>query len=137
MLEYAKQNGFKSISTTSSGYFAGKEICSDTKYIYATIPQWLGLIQNAEFVATTSFHGVAFCLIMHTNFIYFPLKGTYSRGNSRVVSLLESLGIPEKKFSDNMTVKQCIESPIDWNVVEAKLTVRKDKSIKFLNNNLL
>ncbi len=134
--KYTNQHGFRSISTTSSGYFPGKEICPNTEYIYATIPQWLGLIQNAEFVATTSFHGVAFCLIMHKNFIYFPLKGTHSRGNSRVISLLDSLGLHEKIFNDNMTIKQCIEYPINWDVVEAKLSKKKSESIKFLNNNL-
>lgn len=136
LLDYANRHGFKSISTTSSGYFIGKEMCSNTEYVYATVPQWLGYIQNAEFVATTSFHGVAFCLIMHTNFIYFPLKGIHSRGNSRVVSLLDSLGLHEKIFSDNMTVKQCIEYPIDWNMVEAKLNVKKNASISFLENSL-
>lgn len=136
LLEYATLRGFKSVSTTSSGYFMGQEICSKTKYVYATIPQWLGLIQNAEFVATTSFHGVAFCLIMHTNFIYFPLNGTHSRGNSRVVSLLDSLGLHEKVFSDNITVKQCIEYPIDWNTVEMKLCGKKKTSINFLKNSL-
>ena len=136
LLDYANQYGFKSISTTSSGYFIGKEICLNTEYVYATIPQWLGYIQNAEFVATTSFHGIAFCLIMHTNFVYFPLKGIHSRGNSRVVSLLDSLGLHEKIFRDAMTIKQCIEHPIDWNKVEAKLNVKKNASISFLENSL-
>lgn len=136
LLDYTNRHGFKSISTTSSGYFIGKEICSNTKYVYATIPQWLGYIQNAEFVATTSFHGVAFCLIMHTNFVYFPLKGIHSRGNSRVVSLLESLGLHEKIFRDAMTIKQCIEYPVDWNKVEAKLNVKKNDSVNFLENSL-
>ena len=134
LLDYANRHGFKSVSTTSSGYFIGKEICSNTEYVYATIPQWLGYIQNAEFVATTSFHGVVFCLIMHTNFIYFPLKGTHSRGNSRVVSLLDYLGLHEKIFDGNMTIKQCIERPIDWNKVRAKLNIRKNDSINFLEN---
>lgn len=136
LLDYANQHGFKSISTTSSGYFIGKEICSNTEYVYATIPQWLGYIQNAEFVATTSFHGVAFCLIMHTNFIYFPLKGVHSRANSRVISLLDYLGLHEKIFDGNMTIKQCIEHPIDWNKIEAKLNVKKNASISFLENSL-
>lgn len=136
LLDYANLRGFKSVSTTSSGYFIGKEICSNTEYVYATIPQWLGYIQNAEFVATTSFHGVAFCLIMHTNFIYFPLKGVHSRANSRVISLLDYLGLHEKIFDGNMTIKQCIEYPIDWNKIEAKLNVKKNASISFLENSL-
>lgn len=133
---YACKHGLKSISTTSSGYFMGKEICSNTQYVYATIPQWIGYIQNAEFVATTSFHGVVFCLILHTNFIYFPLKGIHSRGNSRAISLLESLGLHDKIFGNNMTIEQSIEHTIDWNMVEEKLSVKKKHSIDFLKNNL-
>lgn len=137
LLEYANQRKYISISTTSSGYFIGKEICNDTQYIYATIPQWLGYIKNAEFVATTSFHGVAFCLIMHTNFIYFPLKGVHSRGNSRVISLLDTLGLHEKIWDENMTVKQCIEHPVDWGIIEKKLCISKEMSINFLKHSLL
>ena len=136
LLNYANKHGLKSISTTSSGYFIGKEICSNTQYVYATVPQWIGYIQNAEFVATTSFHGVVFCLILHTNFIYFPLKGIHSRGNSRVFSLLESLGLHDKIFRNNMTIEQIIEHTIDWNMVEAKLSVKKKHSIDFLKNSL-
>lgn len=136
LLKYANKHGFASISTTSSGYFLGKEICPNTHYVYATIPQWLGYIQNSEFVATTSFHGVVFCLILHTNFIYFPLQGIHSRGNSRVISLLESLGLHNKIYRNNVTIEQCIEHTIDWKIVEAKLSVKKKTSIDFLNNSL-
>lgn len=135
--EYAYQAGLLSISTTSSGYFPGREICPNTQYVYATIPQWLGYINHAEFMATTSFHGIAFCLILHKNFIYFPLKGKYAGGNSRVVSLLESLGLHEKIFNHTISVKQCIEHPIDWDFIELKLHDRRDMSYDFLNSGLL
>lgn len=137
LAKYASQAGLASISTTSSGYFAGREICSDTQYIYATIPQWLGYIHNAKFVATTSFHGVVFCLIFHKNFIYFPLTGKYAKGNSRVISLLNSLGLNEKIFNKKiLTIEQCIDSNIDWDKVDHLLYVRRHDSIVFLEENL-
>ena len=137
LTQYASKQNLKSISTTSSGYFSGRELCSKTQYVYATIPQWLGYIQNAQFVATTSFHGVVFCLILHTNFIYFPLKGKHSRSNSRVISLLNSLGLMEKVFNSQKSIEQVIEQPIAWEKVDAKLEIMRNNSIRFLKNNLL
>lgn len=137
LAEYAAQSGLMSVTTTSSGYFAGREICSGTKYVYVTIPQWLGYINNSEFVATTSFHGVAFCLILHKNFVYFPLMGKYAKGNSRVVSLLDFLGLHEKIFDGAMSVRQCVEYSIDWNTVEQKIALKRKESLSFLKNSLL
>lgn len=137
LLEYATKQGLTSISTTSSGYMMAKELCRGTNYVYATIPQWLGYIRNAEFVATTSFHGVAFCLILHKNFIFFPLKGTHSKGNSRVISLLDSVGLKEKIFDNEVSIKQCIEHPIDWSVVDKMLEHKRNLSVDFLRNSLL
>ncbi len=136
LLEYANRNALMSISTIASGYLVGREICSNTQYIYATIPAWLGYIQNAEFVATTSFHGVVFCLILHTNFIYIPLKGKYSRGNGRAVTLLKSLGLHDKIFNSSTTMEHCIEQSIDWRIVDAKISMMKKSSLDFLKNSL-
>lgn len=136
LLKYADLHELTSISTASSGYLTGREICSNTQYVYATIPQWLGLILNAEFVATTSFHGVVFCLVLHKNFIYFPLKGVHSRGNSRVVSLLTSLNLQDKVYDSHKSVRQCIEYSINWNDIDGRLGALSIKSKDFLETNL-
>ena len=36
-----------------------------------------------------------------------------------------------------MSIEQSIENPIDWNMVDTKLSVKKKKSIGFLKDNLL
>lgn len=136
LFEYGSNMGLVSISTTSSGYIPGREICRNTIYKYATIPQWLGYILNAEFVATTSFHGIAFCIIFKKNFIYFPLKGKYAKGNNRVLSILSSLGLLEKICWSNKEVERCIMFPINWELVDKKLLKLKEESLKFLFTNL-
>lgn len=133
LMEYASDNGLVSISTTSSGYIPGRELCDNTSYIYATIPQWLGYIKNAQFIATTSFHGVAFSLIFGKNFIYFPLKGKYCKGNNRVLSLLGEIGLLEKVCWTGREVKKCIEIPINWENIEKQLLKMKAESALFLN----
>ncbi len=133
LMEYSSSNGLISISTTSSGYLPGRELCDNTSYIYATIPQWLGYIKYAQFVATTSFHGVVFSLIFRKNFIYFPLKGKFSKGNNRVLSLLNEIGLSDKVCWNEREVKRCIEIPIDWVNVEKKLSKMQAESKLFLN----
>ena len=50
LLDYANLRGFKSVSTTSSGYFVGKEICSNTEYVYGNyfISRRCILLDNAH-----------------------------------------------------------------------------------------
>jgi len=58
-------------------------------YYYATIPEWLGLIDNAEIVITNSFHGCAFSLIFNKKFAVIPFNKKLEDQNSRFNSLSE------------------------------------------------
>lgn len=136
ILSYTQNKGWHSLSVTSSGFIGGREILTGTTYIYATIPQWLGYIKYAHLVVTTSFHGVAFCIVMHRNFIYFPLKGANAGGNSRVLSLLEDVGLKDKVYKEDHSIPDIIETPINWEKVEQKLDRLRNKSIMFLYENL-
>lgn len=136
ILSYTQNKGWHSLSVTSSGFIGGREILADTTYIYATIPQWLGYIKYAHLVVTTSFHGVAFCIVMHRNFIYFPLSGTHAEGNSRVLSLLEDIGLKDKVYKEGHSITDIIETPINWEKVEQKLDRLRRDSIMFLYENL-
>lgn len=136
ILSYAQKRGWQSLSVTSSGFISGREILAGTTYIYATIPQWLGYIKYSNLVVTTSFHGVAFCVVMHRNFVYVPLEGANAGGNSRVLSLLEDIGLKEKIFKEGQSISHIIEIPIEWEKVEQKLEVLRSDSIMFLCENL-
>jgi len=134
--KYGGEKDLKAIVTTSSGHFAGREIFGNVEYSYATIHQWLNNINCAEFVVTTSFHGVVFCLIMNKNFIYFPLKGHYARGNNRVVSLLNSVGLSDKICWDKDNLRSCIEHTVEWESVNEKIEDMRLQSIQFLEDSL-
>ena len=61
----------------------------------ASVEEFLGLIEHAAYVVSNSFHGVAFSLIFEKEFF---AVGMGDKSN-RVVSLLETAGIPERYFA--------------------------------------
>lgn len=133
---FAKQMQYDVYVTPASGYFPGLELFDGVQYKYATIPQWLSYIKNAELVVTTSFHGVVFSIINHKNFVYFPLDGAYGRGNNRVLSLLEYLGLEKCIWQKNCRFSDYMNISIDWTKVDALLYERKKRSAEFLQYNL-
>ena len=70
--------------------------------LYPTIPEWLSLVMNAEFVITNSLHGTLFSIMYKRNFTYIPLTGLYEQTNERVFSLLERLDSMDRIFTGNI-----------------------------------
>ena len=135
--EFAQNNSLKIIATPASGYMQGKELFDIVEYQYATIPQWLGLINGARLVVTTSFHGVVFCIMHRTPFIYFPLMGIYSRGNNRVIDLCKILGLSDHIWNESSSFDSLLHKTINWENVQEKLERLKKGSIDYLKNALL
>lgn len=134
--KYAEENNQPITITTSSGNFPGREIFGRADYFYATIPEWIHSIDGAELVVTTSFHGVVFCLLFHTNFVYIPLNKKSKRGNGRVESLLKSVGLLRKICSSKQDFVKCVGECVNWNRVDELLECQRQYSLKFLNNYL-
>lgn len=133
-----KERGLRIVATPASGYFKGSELFDgDVMYDYATIPSWLSNISNASMLVTTSFHGVAFALILHCPFIYIPLKGKFSFGNDRVEELLINLGLDVRIMKENMSIDDFFDNDIRWGVVDEMLSSKRIKSLSFLQNSLL
>lgn len=132
--QYAKGRNLPISITTSSGYYKGFEICQNGKYVYPTIGEWLSRIQNAELVVTTSFHGVAFSIIMHARFVYIPLYGEKSPGNKRIFELLDYLDLSEHILTKGTNYVDVTLPPIDWMAVDRRLAQKKQESINFLYN---
>ena len=73
----------------------------------------LGLIQNAHHVVTSSFHGVALCLIHHVNFTAVAGSGEYAAGVCRVEELLALAGLSHRFVAQGSAHHVDLE-PIDW-----------------------
>lgn len=128
--DYAQQKSLPIVVTPGSGYVLAKELFNEVEYCYATIPQWIQLIANAQWVVTASFHGVVLSILMHTPFMYTPLKGTHAESNGRVLDLLYDLGLEQTIWLDHFNP----QLNINWESVERKLEQKRKVSVEFLTN---
>jgi len=115
-------------------YFKIKNPC-DCKYINVVSPgEFLMYIKNATYIVTNSFHGTAFSLIYHKNFLCVERKATASRMKELMLKVgLEKhlvANFDKKRIEDNMKTK------IDYAGVDACISELKEPSIDFLNKAL-
>lgn len=101
--------------------------------VFPPVEKWLRGFIDAEFVVTDSFHGTVFAILFNKPFISIANK---DRGLTRFTSLLrlfqleDRLVIPSKKIDfDNI-------KDINWEKTNNILILEKEKSIKYLRNNL-
>lgn len=64
--------------------------------------EFIGLIENAEFICTDSFHGTAFATIFNTPMVIFE-RGGINKMNSRIDSLLRLIGCSNRSIDDIMS----------------------------------
>lgn len=96
--------------------------------------EFLGLIANAEYVCTDSFHGTIFSVNFHREVrVFIKHTGDISGGdNSRLFDILQRLGIQSQlitKYNKGDTIK---DTHIDYNNVDALLSIERDKSMKYV-----
>ena len=90
--------------------------------------EFVSLIKNAEYVISNSFHGTAFSVIYQKNMCVVNRSEAI---NSRMLSLLESLGIADRLVGADVIIDEIIK-PILYKPVQAKLNEIVEHSKKFL-----
>lgn len=127
------KNGLQIRSVSSSGYLPARELLPGVQNEQATIPEWLSLIKHSEYVITTSFHGVVFCLLYHKPFYAVLLNNEYSKGNDRIVSLLANVGLENRAIASTKDIEKVHIADICWEEIDEKIHQFRKKSIDFLN----
>lgn len=136
--EMATAQDCKIVVTPATGCTIGAELFDEVTYDYATIPSWLSNIDNAKLVVTTSFHGIVFCILMHTPFVYIPLKGELSKMNNRAENLLSVVGLESRSAkSESGFEAVALNRDIDWNVVDERIHQLRKDSYEFLRTSIL
>lgn len=95
--------------------------------VAATVPEFLGYIQNAECVFTGTFHGTIFSMIMEKNFVSFARK------NYKVLDLLQKLGMESRNGSKD--IGRCGElcgTEIDYAFFRNRLLELRKESTDYL-----
>ena len=103
--------------------------------IALSVPQWLRLIRDGEYLITDSFHGCVFAIIFNKPFICL---GNESRGSARFDSLLSTFDLQDRLITnqDADTIVQTLTSPIDWDRVNAIRRSEQKRAFEFLRKNL-
>lgn len=81
-------------------YVTGNGVIDNREEFFATIPEWLYLIDNAEYVITNSFHCCVFSSLFSKKFGVIKLKGKVAGMNSRLETLFNLLKI-ESRYIDS------------------------------------
>lgn len=101
-----------------------------TEYFYTTPDEFVWLIDNAEFVCTDSFHGVAFSTVFNKEFLVFKRNNT-GKMFGRIDNLLSILKIENRVYSNNNKLKN---EKIDYTLVNEILLAERRKSIQYLRS---
>ena len=101
---------------------------SDTFINSANPAEFVNLIRNADFVFTSSFHGLVFSIIANRPF-YASFRINAGRGRS----ILETLGLSKYLLKPNSSIDVVYDLP-DYNDVNLKLIEYRKRSIDYLKS---
>lgn len=111
----------------------------DIKKYDVSPADFVSLIREAKYVFTDSFHAVVFSIIYHKEFFAFDRVSKYGIMNSRIINLLGQFDLLERYYCEenSKSISFFLESnEIEYDQCEEKLESEKNKSIRFLLNNL-
>lgn len=102
---------------------------------YGTSPsEWVGLMADAKYVVTDSFHGTAFSINFNKPFT--TLVNPVSNMNTRVMSILRDLNLESRILMDKGTLQAPETLAVNYDIVNQKVDDWRKRSIDFLINAL-
>ncbi len=90
--------------------------------IFATVPEWIGLMKKARYVITNSFHGMALSVIYRKQFLVLPVIGPTSKMNERLYDFTETLGLSDRIYRKDLSE---IFERIDYKKAETEISANK------------
>jgi len=91
------------------------------------VEEYLGLIRDAQYVVTDSFHAAAFSVLFHTSFlVIYP-----EHASSRIRSLLSLLNM-EERGQENLPATEKIEEKIDFSHADMILEQERNRAVEYL-----
>lgn len=110
----------------------------DYPFAAASPAEFLGLIKNAEYVCTDSFHATAFSAIFNNKFYIFNRFKSKKHGtNQRIKSLLETLGMKERLVTKVGESLKNETEDIDYKLVNERLEVFINESRNFIEHYII
>ena len=91
--------------------------------------EFIGLIKGAQYVFTNSFHGTAFSLILHKQFIV-------TNRNMRILNLLQTVGLEERAVLSLEDYIKLKNRNISYSSVKEKMNCMLENSRQFIDSAL-
>ena len=124
----AEQKGLK-IYHVSYGGTNKQFSCADKFFGKATPEVFLGLMQGANYVVVSSFHGTAFAINFQKQFLTISAN----RFNSRLYNLLETTGLQDRQISNKCYDLSSLKD-IDYTQINIELDKQRKKSLALIKN---
>lgn len=100
--------------------------------------EFLGLISNAEYTCTDSFHAAAFSTIFNKNFFAFNRFKSQKHGtNSRIESFLRMAGLENRLISSQCKTCDIALENIDYKMANNRILLFINKSCDFIEKEIL
>ena len=96
--------------------------------------EWLGYIENADYIVTNSFHGICFSIIFEKEFYIDYLKTSTSSTNSRMEGMLKQFSLSHRHIDDAFDLTSL--RIIDYAAVKNHKERRKEESLSYLKSAL-
>ncbi len=110
----------------------GDFLNSQVRVKYCMSPQeFLWVINNADVVVSASFHCIAMAIVFNRPFLAI-LTGDAGK-DERLVNLLRTTGL-EDRILHNGTSHEDIAKPVEWGIVNHKVSEMRENSIRYLIN---
>lgn len=97
---------------------------------FASLEEFLFLMQHASLVVTSSFHGYALSLALEKD-VYFSLVNGGNTKNSRLLSLARITQTEDREIADRVAL-----CPIDYSAVSRRIEAERQRSLSFLQYGL-
>lgn len=115
-------------------YIASDEIYADETPFNVGPREFLGLVRDAKYICTDSFHGTVFSILFEKEFFTFSrfLSNEKMSTNSRIDTLLSSLSLESRRLTGVETPEQVLRKPLDYTRPQELLQKIRHQSETFL-----
>ena len=95
--------------------------------------EWIGMIENAEYVFTSTFHGLMMSIIFEKQFKFDRVPYVENRSESLLQNLQGGTGI---YIDDKKDFKTIFERKLDYTVISKNVNKLKNDSLEYLKETL-
>lgn len=136
--ELSAATGLPILGTVHNDAYTASDEGIDYPIASCSPKEFLGLVSNAEYICTDSFHATAFSTIFNKNFFAFNRSASKKHGtNSRIKSFLEMAGIENRLISDPHKVHEIDLNDIDYETVNGKISSFINESYDFIEKEII